>query len=80
MVKPIFLFAISNDSKCKDVMISMYQFERWGIKYHSVSIFEDQETINRRVLAKFSDIGDKQFSSLISNKERIQNYILESII
>lgn len=80
MDKPIFLFAIPNDSKCKDVMISMYQFERWGIKYHSVSIFEDQETINRRVLAKFSDIGEKQFSSLISNKERIQNYISESII
>lgn len=80
MDKPIFLFAIPNDSKCKDVMISMYQFERWGIKYHSVSIFEDQETINRRVLAKFSDIGEKQFSSLISNKDRIRNYIEESII
>ncbi len=80
MQKPIYLFAIPNDSKCKDVMISMYQFERWGLRYHSVSIFEDQETINRRVLAKFSDIGEKQFSSLISNKERIRNYITESVV
>ncbi len=80
MQKPIYLFAIPNDSKCKDVMISMYQFERWGIRYHSVSIFEDQETINRRVLAKFSDIGEKQFSSLVSNKERIRNYITESVV
>jgi hypothetical protein len=80
MPKPIFLFAVLNDSKCKDVMISMYQFERWGLKYHSVSIFEDQETINRRVLAKFSDIGEKQFSTLLSNKERIKTYLSELIV
>ncbi|MDA3940669.1 MAG: hypothetical protein PF693_15400 [Spirochaetia bacterium] len=79
MPKPLYIFAIPNDSKCKDVMISMYQFERWGLKYNSISIFEDQETINRRVLAKFSDIGEKQFSSLLSNKERIKNYLSEQI-
>jgi len=79
MSKPLYLFAILNDSKCKDVMISMYQFERWKIKYNSISIFEDQETINRRVLAKFSDIGEKQFSSLSYNKDRIKNYLYEQV-
>ncbi len=80
MPKPVYVFAIPNDSKCKDVMISMYQFERWGLKYHSVSIFEDQETVNRRVLAKFSDIGEKQFSSLQSNKDRIKKYFSEQTL
>ncbi|MBC8184684.1 DUF1828 domain-containing protein [candidate division KSB1 bacterium] len=79
MPKPLYFFAILNDSKCKDVMISMYQFERWNIKYNSVSIFENQETINRRVLAQFSDIGEKQFSSLLSNKDRITKYLFEQI-
>ena len=79
MQKPLYLFAIPNDSKCKDVMIAMYQFERWNIKYNSVSIFQDQETINRRVLAQFSDIGEKQFSSLLSNKDRIKTYLFDQI-
>ena len=57
----------------------MYLFERWGVKYHSVSIFEDQEKINRRILARFSDIGEKQFSTLLSNKERIKTYLNEHL-
>lgn len=79
MLKPLYLFAIPNDSKCKDVMISMYQFERWSLKYNSITIFEDQETINRRVLARFSDIGEKQFSALQSNRDRIKNYLSEQM-
>ena len=79
MPKPIYMFAILNENKCKDVTINMLQFERWGIQYHSVSIFEDQETINRRALAKFSDIGEKQFSSLLSNRDRIKTYLSAQI-
>ena len=79
MPKPIFLFAVPNDSKCKDAMITMYCFNNWGVKYHSVAIFEDQEQINRRVLAQFSDIGEKQFSTLLSNKERIKEYLSERL-
>lgn len=79
MPKPIYLFAVLDDTKCRDVMISMLQFERWGIQNHSVSIFDDQENINRRVLAKFSDIGEKQFSSLLSNSERIKTYLSAQI-
>ena len=32
-----------------------FQFERWGLPFHSIAIFEDQEEINRKVLARFSD-------------------------
>ncbi|MEO8211456.1 MAG: hypothetical protein ABI840_12930 [bacterium] len=79
MTKPLFIYAINNDDKCRDVTISLLQFEKWRIPFRSVSIFEDQETISRKVLARFSDVNEKQFSGLDSNKETIANYLLESI-
>lgn len=72
---PLLIFAIPNDDKCRDVTISLHQFEKWGISFRSLAIFENQPDINRKVLARFSDVSDKQFSNLVSNKERIHNYL-----
>ena len=72
---PLLIFAIPNDDKCRDVTINLHQYERWGIPFRSMAIFENQTDINRKVLARFSDVSDKQFSSLVSNRERIHNYL-----
>jgi hypothetical protein len=36
-----------------------------------------REQVNRKVLARFSDVCEKQFSSLSANKDRISRYIEE---
>ena len=72
---PLFILAIPNDDKCRDTTISLLQFEKWNISFLSVAIFEEQETINRKVLARFSDVCEKQFSSLYYNKDRIEKYL-----
>ena len=73
--KPIFMFALSSDEKTRDATISLHQYERWGYKFQSVGIFEDQESINRKVLARFTDIVDRQFSSLSGNRDRIERHL-----
>ncbi len=76
---PIFVYALPNDNTTRDATIALLQFERWEIPFRSVSVFENQEEINRKVLARFSDVCDKQFSSLTANKGRIARYLQEAL-
>ena len=76
---PLFVLALPNDGRTRDATIALLQFEIWDIPFHSLAIFEDQESINRKVLARFSDVCQKQFSSLTANRERITKFLAESI-
>jgi len=79
MPRPLFIQALPNDDKTRDATITLLQFEKWGVPCRSMAIFEDQEEINRKVLARYSDVCEKQFSSLAANRERIKNFLEESL-
>lgn len=79
MPRPLFVYALPSDGRTRDATITLLQFEKWGVSFRSLAIFEDQESVNRKVLARFSDICEKQFSSLTANRERISRFLKESI-
>ena len=79
MPRPLFVHALIRDGETRDATISLLQFERWGLEFHSLVIYEDQERINRKVLARMSDVCGRQFSSLTGNHERIVRFLAENI-
>lgn len=68
---PFFIFALKNDNQTSVATITLHQFEKWGVDFEGIGIFEDQQSINRRVLARFSDICGRQFPSLVSAQKRL---------
>ena len=79
VARPLFVQALTGDGATRDATIVLLQFEKWGTSFRSLAIFEDQETISRRVLARYSDVCEKQFSSLTANRERITRFLEDSI-
>ncbi len=77
-VKPILVFALNNDQRVSEATVNLLQYEKWGLEFQSLGIFEDQEQINRKTLAKFSNVSGKQFSSLNAATDRVRNYLQEA--
>lgn len=73
--RPVAVFALSNDARCRDATITLHWFREQDRDLFSTGVFEDQEQINRKVLARFTDACDKQFSSLAGQEGAVVDYL-----
>jgi hypothetical protein len=78
--KPVFIFGITGDSKCQTSTNMIYWWEKQRDSFDVMAVFENQEDINRKILARFSDVCGRQFSNLATNKDRIKGFINEALV
>ncbi len=77
MARPLFIFFIGSTGRAREATISLQQYRIWGMEFRSLGVFESQENIGRKVVAKFSDAAGKTFSAFEPNEELIEAHILD---
>jgi hypothetical protein len=79
MPRPLFVYALPGETRVKDATIYLLKFEQWNIPFQSMGVFEEQENIHPKTLARFTDVCEKTFSSLAGNTDRIETYLKRTL-
>jgi hypothetical protein len=72
---PLFIFALQSEAKVQYATIALHQYEKWGLQFESMGIFEDLTKISQSVVARFMDVSGKDYSSLYGNQDRIKQQL-----
>ena len=79
LARPLFIYALTNDDRVRDATIGIAHFVRTDFKFYSLGIFEDQTIINRRVLARFTDVCDRQFPNLSASRDLVEKFLDDAL-
>ena len=72
MQRPLFVYALNNDTRTRDVTIALHQFLNWGIEFEPVGVFQDVHAIGGKVLERFNDVCPSQNQFVKFKEERGQ--------
>ena len=79
MADPFFVYALSSNDRIRDATIALQKIMQWDIPFRPLAIFRNRQAANRKVLARFNDVCDKQFPSLDLDREEIVSYLNENV-
>lgn len=54
--RPVFVFPIENDEQCDRVSLKIYWYERRGIPFTPLGVFEDEGKVGKKALRRFADV------------------------
>ena len=60
ILRPLFVYALSNDEDARDATIALHQFSKWGIEFEPVGVFQDVHAVDGKVRERFNDVCPKQ--------------------
>jgi hypothetical protein len=76
---PLFIFALPSDERAAIATITLHMFNRWNLSYKAVGIFEEQEKISPKTVARFTDICNKSFSNLSAASHDLRSFFPELV-
>lgn len=79
MKRPLFIYGLPNEDKVSLATINLLTFERWKLPFRSIGIYEEQERVSPKPVARFTDVVEKGFSSLRGNEDRISEYLRKNL-
>ena len=80
MPEPLLVHALGNDDRVQNATIVLLQFRAWEIPFRSLAIFKNQQGTNRKDLARFNAVSEKQFPSLDECRGDIEAYLHKTIL
>jgi hypothetical protein len=75
MERPLFVYGVPNETKANLAALSLLKFATWDVPYQSLGVFEDQESLDPKPVARFTDAVGKSYSNLPGNKKEIVRYL-----
>jgi hypothetical protein len=68
---PIFIFALSDDSKTRDATISIQQFKIWNIRSSNIGVTSGLQKIGSKVERRYRDASNGPIYEYNSDRERL---------
>jgi hypothetical protein len=79
MKRPLFVYGVPNETKANLAALSLLRFDKWSVPFQSLGVFEDQESLDPKPVARFTDAVDKSFSNLPGNKDGILRHLNKAL-
>ena len=77
--RPLFLFAVKDDSKAKDIIIANQAFKLEKLPFKSIVVYQDYSAISKLTQERILRVTDKSFLDIEQFKEEGFDYILGEV-